>query len=131
MGKQLNASVKNPIVEPGQNISYDLALVLFEEDNVAFCFCPALDITGYGDSEKEARKSFDITLREYFDYTVKEKTLKKDLTRLGWHFSRGIKRKAVPPQFSELINKDEDFKRIIDTYPVKTIHKSIVFPVFA
>ncbi len=130
MYKQSN-TVKAHSSDMGQKINYDLPLVLFEEDNITFCFCPALDITGYGYNEKEARKSFDITLHEYFDYTVKEKTLKKDLTRLGWHFGRGVKRKIVPPQFSELINTNEDFKRILDTYPVKTIHKPIVFPVIA
>lgn len=130
MGKQLNALAKTPSLEPGQKTSFDLALVLFEEDKVMFCFCPALDITGYGYSEKEAAKSFDITLSQYLDHTIKEKTLKRDLTRIGWHFSRGVKRKVSPPQFSELINKNQDFKRIIDTYPVRTIHKSIAFPAF-
>lgn len=86
MGKHVNIAGNTHFLKIGQSIDYNLALVLFEEDNITFCYCPTLDITGYGHNEKEANKSFEITLHEYFDYTLKEKTLKADLTRLGWHY---------------------------------------------
>ncbi|HRO41329.1 MAG TPA: hypothetical protein PL009_00750 [Flavipsychrobacter sp.] len=84
----------------GENVACNLPLILFEEDNNTICYCPALDLSGYGSNEVEAQKSFEITLGEYFSYTINKKTLKTDLSRLGWQFKKNWKKKMVPPDIS-------------------------------
>ena len=55
----------------GKNrIKCSLPLIIFEEDNNVITYCPALDLSGYGSNEEEAKKSFEVTLSEYFKYTV-------------------------------------------------------------
>jgi hypothetical protein len=43
-------------------------VVLFQEDGMWFAHCAALEITGYGNGEQEARESFEVMLKEYFRY---------------------------------------------------------------
>lgn len=40
---------------------------------------PVLDLSGYGNSEKEAIGSLQIVLDNYLDYTIKKNTLIQDL----------------------------------------------------
>lgn len=62
-----------------------LPVFLFEEENIFILYCPALELTGYGETEFEAWDSFKTTTQEYIAYTTQHGTLKTDLTRLGWH----------------------------------------------
>jgi hypothetical protein len=37
-----------------------LNLIFFQDDEAHYSYCPALDLLGYGDTENEAQKSFNI-----------------------------------------------------------------------
>lgn len=52
----------------------DLALILFEEDGSQIAYCQALDVSGYGNDEEEAKRSFEISLSEFFRYLINKKT---------------------------------------------------------
>ena len=65
-------------------IKCKLPLIIFKEENNIITYCPALDLSGYGSTEEEAKKSFEITLSEYFRYTVHKRTLVEDLRKHGW-----------------------------------------------
>ena len=80
-------------------------IIQFIEDSICYVYCPALDLTGYGLNEAEAKQSFEITLLEYIKYTTNKKTFKKDLQSLGWK-SIG-KGKYAAPTLTDLINKEE------------------------
>ena len=62
-----------------EKINSELAIFLFKEDDNFIAYSPALDLSGYGKTEEEARDSFNIVLKEYFDYAINEETLYKDL----------------------------------------------------
>ena len=66
-------------------ISVMLGVYLFKEDNVFITYCPALDLSGYGYDEREAKLSFAEVMRQYLDYCLHKHTLVKDLQRLGWN----------------------------------------------
>jgi hypothetical protein len=51
-------------------IRIEVPVLYFEEDNLHFANVPALDITGYGESEKEAKESLNIMLMEFFKMRV-------------------------------------------------------------
>lgn len=86
------------------NYEVSLSLIIFKEDNAVIAFCPTLDLSGYGDSQTEAIKSFEFALEEFLRYTTNKKTINKVLSRLGW--KQNIKQKTFsPPVLSDLLNK--------------------------
>lgn len=58
-----------------ERINSELAIFLFKETDNFIAYSPALDLSGYGKTEADARASFNIVLREYFDYAIHEGTL--------------------------------------------------------
>lgn len=88
-----------------------LSIIQFKEGKNTILFCPALEITGYGATEIEAKKSFEITLQEFLRYTIKKKTLHKELERLGWTIKG---KKIIQPEFSDLLLKNKDLHSIVD-----------------
>lgn len=116
----------------GKNeIECTLPLIIFEEDNSIIAFCPALDLSGYGTTEAEANHSFEETLSEYFRYTVNKKTLAADLEKHGWKIKKNLHKKPIPPSMGQLLESNEDFKRIFNTYDFHKRNKTINIPEFA
>lgn len=50
----------------------DLSLIPFNEGDVIIIYSPALDLSGYGYNEKEAKESFEITLEEFLNYIIEK-----------------------------------------------------------
>ena len=74
-GKQKQGNYRNFIpatVTKGYNVQ--LSVIAFQEDDVFFIYCPALDCSGYENNESEAQTSFELTLEEYFKYTTNKNT---------------------------------------------------------
>ena len=65
-----------------QSIDMLLSLISFEEDGAKIVYCPALDISGYGNSEQDANDSFAISLEEFFSYTTHKGTFNDELRRM-------------------------------------------------
>ena len=113
----------------GKNrIKCSLPLIIFEEDNNIIAYCPALDLSGYGSTEEEAKRSFKVTLSEYFRYTVHKKTLAEDLKKYGWTVGRNLKKKLIPPTLENSLQKNEDFSRIFNTYDFKKRSTTVDIP---
>ena len=88
-------------------IEIGVEVLTWAEDNIHFMYVPSLDVTGYGNTETEAKRSFKITLNEFIKYTFNKQTIFDELERLGWTVNRKKKR-AQQPQKNELI-EDNDF----------------------
>jgi len=69
-------------------VNVSVPLLSFKEDDTFIVYSPALDVSGYGDTEEEARKSFELTLEEFINYTINKKTFQSELTRLGWKIKK-------------------------------------------
>ena len=64
----------------GENkVKLQVPVMLFTEKKVHVAYIPVLDLSGYGNSEKEAIGSLQIVLGNYLDYTIKKNTLIQDL----------------------------------------------------
>jgi hypothetical protein len=50
----------------------NVPVVLFQEEGIWYAHCAALEITGYGHTEQEARESFDVMYKEFFRYASSE-----------------------------------------------------------
>jgi hypothetical protein len=115
----------------GKNrIKCNLPLIIFEEENSFITYCPALDLCGYGSNEFESNKSFEIVLSEYFRYTVNKRTLEEDLKKHGWIINKSLKKHPVPPTMADLLDKNEDFNRIFNTYDFQKRSTTVNIPSF-
>lgn len=105
-----------------------LSLVEFEEDNVTIIYSPALDLSGYGYSQSEAKQSFSEALHEFFRYTNNKKTLDKVLKNLGWAI-RGTKNKPKfnPPKDSDLVTLNPLYNEIVNSKSYKVSREDVEF----
>lgn len=104
-----------------------------DENNVHFIYSPHLDLTGYGKSLAEAKKSFKIVFEDFVDYTLKKKTLGKVLTNLGWDLKGSIKkpRRVIAPSITSVIADNDYVSDIFDNYNVNTYHEEVGIPEMA
>ncbi|MFI5196336.1 MAG: hypothetical protein ACHQD8_04540 [Chitinophagales bacterium] len=112
----------------GDRFKFNLPLIIFEEGDAVVCYCPALDLSGYGNTEGEAVDSYKYVMGEYFDYTVKKKTLVADLKKHGWAISKSAHKKMTPPTMTKILETNEDFQRVFNNYSYKKIDTNISIP---
>ena len=97
MEKQLQINVQLPLLYSKEKVGETLQ---------HFFYAPALDLYGYGYTQEEAKKSFHIHLEEFIDYTIKNKTLHKELERLGWQLKKN--KQPEPPSLKEYLNQQSE-----------------------
>jgi hypothetical protein len=105
-----------------------LLLVEFAEDNVTIIYSPALDLSGYGNSEDEAKESFNIALHEFLRYTSNKNTFNDVLIELGWEIKGSKKNpKFKPPLNSDLAQNNPLYNGIINGKNHKVFSQDIEF----
>jgi len=124
MNDRLN--FKAELSNEDSTVETELALVSFQEEGVYFVYCPALDLTGYGDNEEEAKSSFATTLKIYLDYTINNNTLLEDLEKHGWRIKS--KNKLKSPDFAFLFKHNEQFKSIVNYRSFSKYNEIVKFP---
>ncbi len=78
-------------------INANVEIFLTREDDYIVATCPALKISSYGKSEKEAKKNFNEAMNIFFEETNRKGTLEKVLVKYGWTIS---KKSYEPPQYT-------------------------------
>ena len=107
-------------------INVKLSVVIFKENNIHIAYCPAVNVYGYGESEGEAQKSFEVSLSEFFRYTINKKTLATELKALGWKVKGD--NKMSPPNMSSLLSRNSEFQTIFNTKPFSKFDKGFNIP---
>ncbi len=105
--------------------SVELHLLEFAENEVTIIYAPALDVTGYGNTVKEAKASFEISLNEFLSYTTENATLETTLTQLGWTFVNDSQ--PIPPKQIDLISISETFNDIVNNKNYKSYKQTVSF----
>ena len=113
------------------SITVKVAVLSFKEDQAYIIYCPALDLSGSGSTESEAKDSFAVVVSEYLNYTTHKGTLWTELIKLGWIIQKSKKKPATPPSMSELLENNEEFSRIFDNYPYKKFDTGVSLPAYA
>lgn len=129
MSKQ--STISGKWVEGKNKIECTLPLIIFQEDNCNISYCPALDLSGYGETEFDANSSFEEVLSEYFTYTVHKNTLADDLRKMGWTIRKNLRKCPIPPTMEKLLETNEDFKRIFNNNDFRKTHKTFNIPALA
>jgi hypothetical protein len=112
-------------------VRVNLFLIHFQdENNIHFIFSPHLDLTGYGNNLREAKKSFNIALDDFISYTINKKTLSKVLTGLGWKVKGSTRKpaKILAPSITSVIANNRHVSEIFDNHTAKTFHQEVEFP---
>jgi hypothetical protein len=113
-----------------KSVKVDLQVLFFEEESIQYAYMPSFDLTGYGNTEEEAKESLTIVLDEFLRYTLNKNTLFVEMQRLGWK----IKSKSKPmyaPQMSDLINTNVQLKDIVNSKQYSTSNYQVNVPAFA
>lgn len=111
-------------------VSVTIGVFQFEEDGNTIIYSPAFDLSGYGKDLNEAKHSFEETLDEFLDYTIKKKTFVKELNRLGWKLKASDikKRKIKSPELASLITKNDYLAEILNEKNFKKFDQTIAVP---
>lgn len=109
-------------------INFNLPIIKFQEDDLYFFYTPALDLTGYGKTEEEAKTSLEETLGQFLDYTTNKKTLFSELKKLGWKVK---KRVLVVPSLKDMIIGNDYLAEIFEQKAYTKFHHTVSLPAFA
>lgn len=119
----------NKIISKNGALNVTLDVYLFMDDNTFVAYSPALDLSGYGTSEQEAKESFSVVMREYIQYALSHKTLVKDLRAHGWRVKSVKQHRMAAPSFDTLIKSNSVFKDILENKEYRKVAEP--FPVIA
>ena len=85
----------NKITRHKEKISVGLEVILVPQGDQFVAYCPALELSSYGDNMDEAYTAFGEALSIFLDDTAEKGTFEAVLIRLGWTLS---KKEYVPPR---------------------------------
>lgn len=119
----------NKIVNRNGGLSVTLDVYVFIDGGAYIAYSPALDLSGYGESEEAAKESFAIVMDEYIAYGISRKTLIKDLRAHGWKVKSLKQRKMSAPPFDMLLHNNDVFRDILENKEYRKVAEP--FPVIA
>jgi hypothetical protein len=111
-----------------KKVAIKLSLIIFEEDGNTVVYCPALDLSGYGQTESDATESFKVVTSEYMLYATNKNTLLNDLKAHGWILPKQKKQTFIPPDISTLLTTNSEFNRIFNHFPYRKIDQEFAIP---
>lgn len=119
-----------------ERIRLKLTVLCFQESEMYVMYSPELEVTGYGETVKEAGDSLALSIRLFFDHYSSNEAIVIQLKKLGWIADSASKNSAklLPPPASKLFNKKtvrELFSRrgsSASTSKVKAKEMSVEYP---
>jgi predicted RNase H-like HicB family nuclease len=100
-------------IKTGNNtVDVSLDVLLIKEGDYIVSFCPALNLSSFGDTEDDAKKGFDEAMTLFLDELHKRGTLEKELLNLGWQLRKFPTASFLPPDANYNSYKKPVQKRI-------------------
>lgn len=109
-------------------VNVGLSMYIFKEEDVFIVYCPALDMSAYGDTEQQAKKAFEDVLEESLKYMLNKSTLKQDLINHGWKLKSLKQKKIKAPSIEEMMKKNSSFRELINKKEYTTYKQTIGIP---
>jgi len=92
----------------------EVLLVLDDDSSQYVAYCPALELSSYGDTEEEARLAFEDALAIFLRDTTERGTLDQLLLALGWRLLKQPEAVYEPPRLPvALLNQPARSRRIL------------------
>ena len=103
----------NEIFKKENSTLVNVQVYLGQQGDYYVAYCPALELSSYGDSEKDAKEGFEEALNIFLKDTYEKGTFEKVLLKLGWSLKQRPKPIYTPPHFTK------DSLRKFDHHPPK------------
>lgn len=88
----------NYIKTNGENtVDVTLDVLLIKEGDYIVSYCPALNLSSFGDTEEDAKTAFDEAMDIFLKELQKRGTLEKVLLNLGWSLKKFPTVSFLPP----------------------------------
>lgn len=97
----------------GRKVDASLDIYTFNNDGYVVVYCPALDISAYGDDKEQAKQSFEFRFSEYIKYCLAKNTLLKDLQKHGWKIKSLKQKRVKSPTVEEMLTRNKALKKIL------------------
>src|SRR5216684_3644925 len=81
-------------------IKAEVEVLLIKEEDSFVAYCPALDLSSYGATEKSALRELSTALDIFMRETERKGSLEKILLRLGWSLQQLPIPVYEPPKFN-------------------------------
>jgi hypothetical protein len=115
----------------GNSVKVRLGMYLFKDGEAHIVYCPALDLSAYGDSEEQAKQSFADILGMTIKYMLNKRTMKDDLTKHGWQIKSLKQNKIKAPSFETMLKNNDSFREILEREEYMKYEQDINIPSFA
>jgi hypothetical protein len=99
--------ISNQINKPKNMINIQLDIFYLNEEGIFTAYCPALELSSYGNNVEDAQSAFNEALEIFLEDTLQKGTLEKVLLKLGWTLKAMPKADFEPPKL-----KVNDIKRL-------------------
>lgn len=111
----------NSIKKSKSRAEIQVQVVLYKEQKAWIAYCPSLDLSSYGDSEKEAKEAFDEALEIFIEETTQRGTLEKFLLQHGWSLKQLPNLDYTPPV--------PDLNSLLGKAKTKVFNETMAIPV--
>jgi len=108
------------------SITVNVPVYIFLEDGVHVAYTPVLELSSYGSSVADAKKSFEEAVDIFFEDVSEKGTLEKVLLQLGWQLQQKPKPIYKEPQSSKALSE-----RLRKKNPEKVYRERIKIPLSA
>ena len=114
-----------------KSISVNLGMYLFKEGKSFIVYCPAFDLSAYGDSEDQAKQSFSEIFQITLKYMLNKNTMKEDLINHGWQIKSLKQKKIKAPSLETMLKNNDSFRELLENKEYKTYRQTVGIPEFA
>jgi len=90
----------NSFEREGNTIKVSLQVMFYEEGDYFVAYCPALELSSYGETNKTAKSAFENAMTIFLEETMSRGTLEKELLSLGWVLQKVPEAKYKPPSLN-------------------------------
>lgn len=105
-------------------IILSVPVFIVKEENSFVAYCPALELSSYGDSSEDAKDGFEDAVKIFIDEALKRGTLEKMLLNFGWT----LRKKPQPLYEPNVAAMNDAFKSFANSETKDYYNKQIAIP---
>jgi len=110
-------------------IEAGVQVAFFKEDGCFIAYCPALNLSAYGDSLEDALESFETTFEIFIEDVTRKDTLYEVLLGLGWTLKTSPHPMFKSPFFRSRDDIESSLPENYNSHYVKSEHRKVQIPV--
>jgi len=99
----------------GDKFTIGVEIFIFKEDEQFIAYSPALEVSSYGDTGKDAENAFQEATNIFIKYAYKKGTLVADLLELGWTITKKPKTIFNAPDLEDTVKDNPILQSLISS----------------